>query len=101
MSVLVTHRPIAVHPDVFEAAPVGFEIAFLFLPESACHPDPWLFDAEFADRARFYRFPILVENVHVHSWTRSRERTRLDRQQRITHQNAARDLGAARVVDDR
>src|SRR4051812_1145700 len=88
-------------PNVFETAPICFEIAFLFLPESASHPDPRLFDDELANFTGFYGFAVLGEYIDVHSEARSGKRTGLLRQQRIAHQNAARDLGPTGVVDDR
>src|SRR3954466_5120774 len=101
MSVVVAHRPIAVDPDVFEAAPIGFEIAFLFLPKTTGHSDPRLLNDKLADLAGFYRIAVFVEDVDVHSGTRRGKRTRLLRQQRIAHQNPARDLGPPGVIDDR
>src|SRR5258705_12162930 len=101
MAVFVTHRQVAVNPNVFKTPPVGFEIAFLLPPEAAGHADPRLLDDELPYLAGFYRLSVLIENVDIHSGTRSRERARLNRQQRIAHQNAAGDLGAAGVVDDR
>src|SRR5438445_11395769 len=100
MAVLITHRPVTMDPDVFEAAPISFEITFLFLPKSASHAYPRLFDDEFADLAGYDRFAVFVKNIDIHSGTRSGEGTRFLRQQRIAHQYSARDLGASRIVRD-
>src|SRR5205809_315594 len=85
VAVFVTHREIPVHPDVFESAPIGVEITFFLLPKTACHADPRLLDDELAHLAGADGFAVFVEDVDVHSGTRSGKRAGLDRQQRITH----------------
>ena len=101
VAVLVAHRPVAVGPDVLAARPVGFEYRSRSLRNPRAMPIQGLRMTSSPTAPVGTGLAGLVDDIGVDSGTRRRERARLDRQQRIAHQDAAGDLGPAGVVDDR
>src|SRR4029077_2906360 len=104
VALIVDARPIAVDPYALEARPIRLEVAAILRlpisPEPARHARPGLANDELADRAA-HRSTVLVDDVGVHARAWPDERARLDRRPRRASEDAARDLGAAGVVDDR
>src|SRR3990172_670674 len=87
------------NPDTGPARPVRTFVPLRILPKSAGHPDPWGLDHQFADPPAD-RSAVFVEHVGSDPRARGGEGTRLQRQDRVPHQDPTRDLGTARVVDD-
>ena len=87
-------------PNIRPARPVGFDVAGIVLPEAARPADPRRADHQLAD-ASSHGPPLFIDDVGRHARAGSGEGAGLERQQRIAHHDAAGDLGAAGVVDDR
>src|SRR6185295_17932256 len=99
-AVVVHEGPVTVDPDVGPAGPVRLLVALRILPEAGRHAGPGLGDDELtylsADGPA-----VVAEALRCHARDRTGERARLDRRDGEAAQNAAGDLGAAGVVDDR
>src|SRR6266852_4007223 len=104
VALVVDARPIAVHPGVWEARPVGLKVAaFLgrrIAPKAASHARPGLANDELAHRAAHGQ-PLLVDHISSHSRAWPDKGGRLYRGPRRAPDDAPRDLGPARVIDDR
>src|SRR2546427_11125149 len=98
--VVVDQRPVAVHPDVLPAGPVRLLVARRVLPEALRHARPRRRNDELADLAA-HGSARLVEDLRGHARDDPREGARLDRRDGEAAEDPARDLGPARVVDDR
>src|SRR5439155_1447453 len=99
-AVPVHERPVTVDPDVFPPGPVRLLVASRVLPETLGHSRPRRRHHELAHLTA-YRRAVLAEAVGRHPGDRPGERARFDRRDREAPEDAARDLGTARVVDDR
>src|SRR5258708_39076095 len=86
-------------PQVLEPGPVRLDVALAVAPEAARHARPWIADDELPDLAP-NRMPVRIEHVGRHPAHRSGERARPKVRDDVAAQEAARDLGPARVVDD-
>ena len=51
-AIVIDRGPIAMHPHVREAAPIGFDVPIGIAPEAARHADPRLADHQLADLLR-------------------------------------------------
>src|SRR3981081_1153905 len=92
-------RPVAMHPHVLEPAPVRVEVALLVTPETTRHARPWIAERELADLST-HRFALCVEYDGGDARHGARERTRAQACDHVAAEDAARNLRAARVVDD-
>src|ERR1700732_3281259 len=63
MAVGVAKRPVAMHPDSLEAAPVRIEIALRILPETLGHARPRVQRCKLAHRV-YHRLAVVVERDH-------------------------------------
>src|SRR5919198_3032302 len=99
-AVVVDVRPVAVHPDVLPARPVGLLVACRVLPEALRHAGPWRRHDQLTDLAA-HGPARLVKDVGGHAGDEPREGARLDGRDRETAEDPAGDLRPAGVVDDR
>src|SRR5207249_10873829 len=90
--------PVAMDPNVFEAAPIRIEVALAVAPEAARHPRPRIPDRELADLAA-HGSTIAVEHVRGHTGDGARERAGAQVGDYVAAQDFARDIGDAGVVD--
>src|SRR5437899_861041 len=88
------------NPNIRHARPIGLFVALCVTPESAGHAGPRRADRELAHLTP-HRPTLFVENVGGNSRHRPGKRARLDRENRQGADDAAGDLGPARIVDDR
>src|SRR5262249_4202354 len=100
VTVLVDIGPIAVHPDAGPPRPVRLEIALRVAPEPRGHAGPGPRHDELAHFAADGP-ALLAVALGRHARDGAVERTGLDRRDGKRREDAAGDLGAARVVDDR
>src|SRR5206468_10220139 len=99
-SVLVHERPVAVDPDARPARPVRLLVALRVFPEALRHAGPRRLHDQLAHLAA-NGLAVLAEALGRHPRDGPGERARLDRRDWEAAQDAAGDLRAARVVDDR
>ena len=99
-TIVVNRAKIAVNPHVRKTRPIRVEITLVVVPKTARHPNPRFANDQFAD-APAHRISVFVHHIRVHSRQRSGKRARFFGREKIAHQNAARDFGAARIIDDR
>src|SRR6266851_5295020 len=99
MAAGVAQRPVAMHPDSFEAAPVRIEIAPRILPEPLGHARPRVQRRKFADRID-YRLAVVIERHHFYPGYGGVEPAWLDRTKHRASEESARDLGTARIIND-
>ena len=92
--------PVAVDPEAVEAAPVRLEVALPVAPEAAGHAGPGLRIASSPTSPRT-RPALGVDDVGRHAGQRPGERAGTQVRDHVAAEDAARDLGSARVVDDR
>ncbi len=88
------------HPHPRPARPVGVEIALPVAPEAARHADPRRANDQLADLVA-HGVARGVDHVGGHAGAGRGECRRLQRQDGVAHDDAAADLRAAGVVDDR
>src|SRR6185312_2983381 len=99
-AVIVDPRPVAVHPDVRPARPVGAEVTRVVAPEAARHADPGSANHQFADLAA-HRLTGRIDHIGGHPRHRAGKGARLLRLDRDAADDAATDLGSTGVVDNR
>ena len=91
--------PIAMHPNIRPARPIGFKVALAVAPKAARHSNPRRTDGQLAHFAA-HRLAAGVQHNRVNTGACARERARLERRDWVAHQNATADFCAARIVDD-
>jgi hypothetical protein len=77
-SVLVAIRPVPMHPDAWETAPAGVEVALRIAPDAARHGRPRLTAHQLADDATTDRMARDVDDVHIHTERGATQRARLE-----------------------
>src|SRR3712207_1911194 len=98
-AVFVNARPVAMHPQAWYARPVRVEVALAGLPEAARYAGPGVPDGKLAHRAT-HRLSIGVYHVGGHAGHGRAEGARLEGEEGVAAEDAARYFGAARIVDD-
>ncbi|MNQ85872.1 hypothetical protein D3C85_1010480 [compost metagenome] len=96
----IDDRPVTVYPGFREAVEVRVLVALRFLPEAVGHADPWLVQRQFA-QCLLHRQALAVADLSRHSRHAAVEGHRGNRLDQHIGQDAAADLGAAGIVDDR
>ena len=99
-AVVVDARPVTVHPDIREAAPVGRQVLLRIAPEPPRHAGPRLANDEFAEGTAQRAAPPRVRDVGGDPGHGAGERGRLERRPRRAAEDTAGALGAARVIDE-
>src|ERR1700730_8783036 len=99
MAAGVAKRPVAMHPDSLEAAPVRIEIALRILPETLGHARPRVQRCKLAHRV-YHRLAVVVERDHFDAGYGGVEPAWLDRTEHRASEESARDLGTARIIND-
>src|SRR5207248_2760150 len=87
-------------PQARDAAPVGVFVARGIAPEAACRAGPRLANHQLADLPAHW-IALLIYDIRRDTGHGSSEGARLDRRNGGTANDAAGDLRAAGVVDDR